>query len=128
MNDLRIEATADTPAIDFLAREGRLSVTGKSYPQNVFQFYKPVTAWLEEYLETTEDASELHLGFSALNSSTTKVVFDWLDALERAHERKPGSVQVIWHYPAERSALLQAGEDFREAFEELPITLAPDLK
>lgn len=128
MDSLLIEATTDTPAIDFRADTGSLSVTGKSYPQNVFQFYKPISAWLEEFLRTTGGESQLHLAFVALNSSTTKVIFDWLDLLEQAHERKPGSVRVVWHYPRARAALLQAGEDFSEAFEILPFDLVPDLK
>ncbi|MCR9140908.1 MAG: DUF1987 domain-containing protein [bacterium] len=129
MESLNIEATADTPAIDFRAEDGRLSVAGKSYPQNVFQFYKPISDWLNQFLQSSQVPAELHLSYIALNSSTTKVIFDWLDSLEQAQEENPErGVKVVWHYPPERSALLQAGEDFREAFEELSFELVPDLK
>jgi hypothetical protein len=127
MDSLNIEAAADTPAIEFNADSGTLSVSGKSYPQNVFQFYKPISAWLESFLQAADGETRLHLAFIALNSSTTKVIFDWLDLFEQAQERG-GEVKIFWHYPPERAALLQAGEDFREAFEELPFELVPDLK
>lgn len=127
MEALHIEATSDTPAIDFEATSGILRVSGKSYPQNVFQFYQPASQWIRDFLATGPEKAELHLEFQALNSSTTKVVFDWLDLWEQRHEDAPDSVKIIWHYPPERAALEQAGEDFREAFEDLPFELIDDL-
>lgn len=127
MEALHIEATSDTPQVEFQADSGVLRVSGKSFPQNVFQFYQPVSQWLAEFLESAPAQVELHLSFKALNSSTTKVIFDWLDLCEQRHEAAPGSVRICWHYPKDRGSLQQAGEDFREAFEELPFTLADDL-
>lgn len=128
MDSLQIEATADTPEVVFNADSGELSVSGKSYPQNVFQFYKPISDWLIEFMRASDRDVQLHLKFTALNSSTTKVIFDWLDVLDQARENQSRQIRIAWHYPAERAALLQAGEDFREAFEELAFELIPDLK
>ena len=53
MENLIIEATTYTPNINFDAVNGELSISGKSYPENTFEFYKPVNEWIIKYLETT---------------------------------------------------------------------------
>jgi hypothetical protein len=52
MENLKLEATKYTPEIS-LDTGGVISLVGKSYPENTFEFYAPVMEWLENYFETS---------------------------------------------------------------------------
>ena len=48
MENLHIKATKYTPEID-LDINGTISLVGKSYPENTFEFYAPMMEWVKNY-------------------------------------------------------------------------------
>lgn len=123
MKNLDIEATKYTPEIKFNADEKTLSIVGKSYPENTFEYYKPVINWVEEFLKTISDEKVLvNLDLEYLNSSSLKAYFDLFDILESAHE-KGKSIEIKWIYDEDNDIAEETGEDFIEDFEELNIEL-----
>lgn len=48
MYDLFIEQTKSTPKVLFDHQNAKLSIQGQSYPENAFQFYEPIIAWLDD--------------------------------------------------------------------------------
>ena len=50
MDKLSLPATAATPAVDFDAATGVLAISGESYPENAFEFYKPLLGWTATFL------------------------------------------------------------------------------
>lgn len=123
MKNLNIEATKYTPEIKFDADEQILSVVGKSYPENTFEFYKPILNWVEEFLQTVTDKKIfINLDLEYLNSSSLKVYFDLFDILESAHENGK-VIEIKWIYDEDNDISEETGEDFIEDFEELNISL-----
>ena len=57
MQNLVIPATARTPAIDLGFGNNHLKVSGKSYPEDVTEFCKPVFSALDAYLATLGSGS-----------------------------------------------------------------------
>jgi hypothetical protein len=56
------------------------------------------------------------------NSSSSKLFFDFFDILDEA--RKNGcTIEVNWYYDKENESSLEAGEDFKEDFEDLTFNL-----
>jgi hypothetical protein len=47
MENIKLELTKYTPEISLDASSGIISMTGKSYPENTFDFYKPIIDWME---------------------------------------------------------------------------------
>ncbi len=117
MKTLTIEASKYTPEIEMNAENNILSIKGKSYPENTFDFYAPVMAWLQEYF-AQEDLPKVTLNMDIIyfNSSSSKLFFDLFDLLEEAHE-KGKEICINWYYDDENESAEEAGEDFKEDFE-----------
>lgn len=123
MKNLHIEATKYTPEVNFNASTGILNITGKSYPENTFEYYKPVISWLEEYFKNLNDEKVvINLDLEYLNSSSLKAYFDLFDILEIAHDEGK-SIDVNWIYDEDNDISEETGEDFIADFKNLNIKL-----
>jgi hypothetical protein len=121
MEILRIEASQYTPKISMDAKEGIIEIEGKSYPENTFEFYKPVIAWVEEYFENPQEKTVLNMEIIYFNSSSSKLFFDLFDIIEEHHQ--DSDITINWIYDAENETSKEAGEEFQEDFESLNIQL-----
>lgn len=121
MENLHIKETQYTPEI-ILDLNGTITLKGKSYPENTFEFYKPVMEWIEEYLDKNKSNTiTVNLEIIYFNSSSSKLFFDFFDLLD---DNKEGRQLIIkWIYDAENESALEAGEDFVEDFQDLHIEL-----
>jgi len=121
MENLTIEETKYTPRIE-LDKSGTISMTGKSYPENTFEFYEPMMNWVKEYFDTCAAATTtVNLEITYFNSSSSKLFFDFFDLLEEASEEH--TIKINWIYDEENESAEEAGEDFIEDFEDLDIKL-----
>jgi len=122
LENLNIEATKYTPKVT-LDVSGLIEIVGKSYPENTFEFYKPVSSWVEEYFENIEnDNTLIKLDLEYLNSSSLKAYFDLFDLFEIAHNGGK-KLEVQWIYDEENDIAEETGEDFMDDFEILNIKL-----
>jgi hypothetical protein len=122
MENLTFEETKYTPSIKLDADKGLIELRGKSYPENTFEFYKPVLNWVEEYFETSaKDLTTVNMEIIYFNSSSSKLFFDFFDILDEAKDEH--DIVVNWIYDEENESAEEAGEDFIEDFEDLKINL-----
>jgi len=121
MEKLFIEETKYTPRIIMDAEKGLLQIEGKSYPENTFEFYKPVIEWIETYFRSPQAKTTLQMEIIYFNSSSSKLFFDLFDLLEEYRERS--DITIEWIYDPENESALEAGEDFIDDFETLNIQL-----
>ena len=119
--DLHIEKTNSTPLIDFDRQLRVLTMQGESYPENSFDFYAPVLAWLSETLPTLPGL-RLDVAVSYMNSSSIKCMLDILDVLEAAH-KEGKAVSVVWIYDEDNPRALDLAEEFRSEVT-LPFTMS----
>ena len=115
MNMIDIPATKSTPEIVFSEKDKRLSITGESYPENTFEFFKPVFEWLQETLPSI-DKLTLAVNISYMNSSSTKCMLDILDILGECAQQGC-DVSVVWYYEADNGRALDIAEEFEEDVE-----------
>ncbi|MDA7816851.1 DUF1987 domain-containing protein [Sulfurimonas sp.] len=121
MENLRLEATKYTPEIN-LNIDGTVSLVGKSYPENTFEFYAPMMDWLEKYFgDESGRKVVVNMEIIYFNSSSSKLFFDFFDLLEE--NSSENSIEINWIYDEENESAEEAGEDFIEDFEELNIKL-----
>ena len=121
MENLEIEVTKYTPLIK-LDLNGTISMTGKSYPENTFEFYEPVMQWMKEYFSTSaKDLTVVNIEITYFNSSSSKLFFDFFDLIEE--NSKENKIEINWIFDAENESAEEAGEDFIEDFENLNIKL-----
>jgi len=123
MENLIISKTNYTPDINFDVNTGILNISGKSYPENTFEFYAPVTSWIAEYVKSTNNEKLIfNFELTYLNSSSLKSYFDILDILEESHN-EGSSIEINWIYEADDDIIEETGEDFKEDFESLEFNL-----
>ncbi|MEA1918991.1 MAG: DUF1987 domain-containing protein [Campylobacterota bacterium] len=121
MENLTLEATKYTPQIN-LDTNGTISLVGKSYPENTFEFYAPMMAWLENYFDgNAAETTTINVEIIYFNSSSSKLFFDFFDLLEENSEEN--TIKINWIYDEENESAEEAGEDFIEDFEDLAIKL-----
>ena len=121
MENLTIEETKYTPKIT-LDTKGIISLVGKSYPENTFEFYVPMMEWLEHYFkDSPAEKTVVNLEIVYFNSSSSKLFFDFFDLLEE--NSKENDIEINWIYDEENESAEEAGEDFIEDFEDLNIKL-----
>lgn len=113
MNDLDISATPSTPFVSARVATGTLEMQGDSYPENSFEFFAPIVAWIEAFLAASEEPLRLELQLLYLNTSSVKVMMDIFDLLEEAHG-KGRPVAVHWYYDSENERIAELAEEFKE--------------
>ena len=122
MEKLIIEKTSTTPYIELDKENNNLKFIGKSFPENTFEFYKPVINWLKEYFKSSVD-TKVEVELEYLNSSSLKAYFDIFDIFEDSIVDNESIISISWIYHEENDIALETGEDFLEDFECLDIKL-----
>ena len=121
MELFKLDATKYTPEI-ILDPAGTISLVGKSYPENTFEFYAPVINWMEKYFETNPaEITTVNMEIIYFNSSSSKLFFDFFDLLEE--NSSSNKIDINWIFDEENESAEEAGEDFIEDFENLNIKL-----
>lgn len=83
MEDLIIERTAKTPYIEFLALDKRLTLAGRSIPENSIQFYDQLLAWTNAFCSSKPGQVEVHVKLEYFNTSSSKCLMDLLKRIEQ---------------------------------------------
>ncbi len=104
MNDLIIEPTNKTPLVEFHTN-GKLTLAGSSYPENVRDFYTPVLDWVNE-LETEEINLDLIMDYT--NTASAKVLLEMLRKFDLTARFK--TVNINWYYEEDDEDTLEAGK------------------
>lgn len=122
MENLELEGSKYTPEIHLNAQTGVIEMKGKSYPENTFDFYKPVMEWMEQYFDgNAQEKTVINMEIVYFNSSSSKLFFDFFDLIEEVNESH--TIEINWIYDEENESALEAGEDFQEDFEALNFNL-----
>jgi hypothetical protein len=122
MENLTLEATNSTPEIQANYSNNTIEIRGKSYPENTFEFYQLLMDWVEAYFKTDQTKLKLTFEIQYFNSSTSKVFYDLFDLLEESRTNGK-SIVVDWEFDPENVSAEEAGEDFKEDFEDMEINL-----
>jgi len=113
METLRIEATDDNPQVLHDQEDSQFEISGKSLPEDVVDFYKPVMDWLKEYRKNPNAKTEFNLKMIYFNTASSKQIMDILmifeEMVEEGHE-----VVVRWHSKKSDEDMQEAGQEYEE--------------
>lgn len=112
MEKIVLEATSTTPKIHFDPEKGYFEISGKSLPENSFEFYKPLLDWMENYSNQADKPSSLIFKLEYFNTSSTSHFLRLIKKLEKMYTEGK-SAQVLWYYENEDEDMKEAGEDFK---------------
>lgn len=113
MEKLLISPTDDTPEIKFDKEQGQFLISGKSLPEDVIEFYRPVFAWLERYVANPNDETLLKVKIFYFNSASQRAINEVFSILSRL-TIKEKKVDIEWHYHEEDEEMLEAGVEYAE--------------
>ena len=119
MNDLIIQSSERTPSITFNISENNLTIKGRSQPEDVLGFFKPVLDWLDTYFKQVKDQVEMSFNLEYFNTASAKIVVDILMRIKTAQQNGV-DVKILWYYE-------EYDEDMKEAAEHLSEIVGIDL-
>jgi hypothetical protein len=122
MELLDVQSTVSTPKIYFDTAKGLLELSGESYPDNSFEFYAPLIAFLKEYL-SRPGGLRFDIAIKYMNSSSIKCVLEIFDMLEEA-ESEGLDIVINWFYDKDNTRALELAEEFSEEVR-LPFHIIP---
>lgn len=116
MENFYIAATPSSPEVDFRFDAGTLSLRGESYPENAAAFYGQIISILKNYLsQQSGERIEINIALAYFNSSSTKMLFNLIEALNDAVDAG-NRVTVNWYHDEEDETILEFGEEISEDF------------
>ena len=93
--------------------EYQFLISGKSLPEDVIEFYRPVFSWLEHYVANPSDETLLKVKIFYFNSASQRAINEIFTILCRI-SIKDKKVNVEWHYHEEDDEMLEAGVEYAE--------------
>ena len=114
--------TKFTPYIELDPERGIVEIRGKSYPENSFEFYKPIMEWIENYFQSPQKLTKLNIELVYFNSSSSKFLFDLFEFLEN-RTGSESKIVINWIYDKENDMIEEAGQEFQAEFPKLDIRL-----
>ena len=120
MENLIIQSTANTPAIECDLSSNQITIEGESRPENVRAFYAPLFTWIDSYenamlAQTTSAISKiinLNLKLEYFNSSSLKIFMEVIDRLKKiADSSDKLHLSINWYHQEDDEDILDSGKE-----------------
>ncbi|MBO7438501.1 MAG: DUF1987 domain-containing protein [Bacteroidales bacterium] len=126
MSVIKIQGTDDTPTVTLDKENNIFEISGRSLPEDVVVFYKPILEWLDEYKNDPLDLTVFNFKLEYFNTASSKLLLDVLLKLEDINN-DGHEVLVKWHYPDDDEDMEEAGEEYSDIvdvpFEQVPYSI-----
>ncbi|WP_313082149.1 DUF1987 domain-containing protein [Atlantibacter sp.] len=129
MPSIALAATHSTPEVHFDFAACRLMMKGEAYPENAAAFFRPLLEAVEAWLQDSAAAPrsvDVHVALSYFNSSSTKLLFELFDCLNRFAQAGK-ACHLHWYYDAEDDISEEFGQELKLDFPALNVTPIADL-
>lgn len=113
--NLALAATVSTPAVQADWQSGVLSMVGESYPENTYEIFDEIIAWVEAFLGESDKPLRVELQLNYLNTSSIRAMIDIFDCLQAAHD-DGRELSVSWLYDSRNPRSADMGEEFKEDY------------
>ena len=116
MDNIYIAPTPSSPEVDFRFDTHTLSLRGESYPENAAAFYGQFIERLKAYLGMLQNSKvEVNIALAYFNSSSTKMLFNLIAALDEAAEAG-NHIALNWFHDEEDDTIFEFGQELCEDF------------
>ncbi|MCR5454428.1 MAG: DUF1987 domain-containing protein [Bacteroidales bacterium] len=126
MSVIKIQGTDDTPTVTLDKENNIFEISGRSLPEDVVVFYKPILEWLDEYKNDPLEQTVFNFKLEYFNTASSKLLLDVLLKLEDINN-DGHDVLVKWHYPDDDEDMEEAGEEYSDIvdvpFEQVPYSI-----
>ena len=119
---LERQKTTSKPYILIDEAKGYMRLEGRSFHENVVEFFREVNAWLDRYLVSDFGALTFDCEMNYFNSSTTKLLHNLLMKMDK-HASIDKKITVNWITTESNDIIIECGEDFQEEVYNLEFNL-----
>jgi len=112
------EKTTSTPYILIDEEKSYMRFEGRSFHENVAEFYRDVNDWLDTYLVKDFASFTFDFEMNYFNSSTSKLLHNMLTKMNKCASDKKKLI-VNWITTEDNDIIIECGEDFKEDFNSL---------
>lgn len=116
MEPLSIKATHETPDVVFNKQTGEFSISGKSLPEDVKEFYNPLIKWILEYAKSPNPLTTLKVKMDYFNTASSKMLLEIFEQFKDMHDGG-NKVVIDWYYQEDDEDMQDAGEDYADIVE-----------
>ena len=113
MKVIKIEKTTVSPKIILDKKNNIFEFKGRSRPEDAVEFYQPILDWFDEYKNSPNDETCVHMDFEYFNTTSAKLILDIIKKIKLA-QTAGKTVKIIWHYQEDDEDMQEAGEDYEE--------------
>ncbi|MBK8805108.1 MAG: DUF1987 domain-containing protein [Bacteroidales bacterium] len=117
MENIHIPALSDSPEVILDFNKNKFQFKGRSLPEDVDEFYKPIEEKLKQYLKTVSDHVELVFNFEYFNTASSKKILDILTLFGDKFLTNKDALTIKWNYRNDDEDMLDAGKDLQEITE-----------
>jgi hypothetical protein len=107
-----VKSTYFTPQVVFNAETGECSISGESYLEDTWDFYRPILGWLKQYAEEVKKPITFTFNLTYYNTSSSKCFLDIVKQLKE-YQDAGGQVTINWHHPEDDDDIREEAEDYR---------------
>lgn len=108
---LVIQEEKHTPRIVLDPEKNIFEITGKSFPEDSRQFYRPVLEWLDHNQSVLPPEFDFRFNLFYVSSSSVIAIRQVLMKLKECTQ-KGKAVRVLWHYDEDDEDIKKTGEDY----------------
>ena len=112
MEKVEIRGNKTVPTIQLNPEKGVYLIEGRSCPEDVMKFYKPVFDWFESN-ENIKENVEFEFKLIYFNTASAKILLNIMQRIEQFFEAGV-SISVKWYFPEDDEDLEEAGEDYKD--------------
>ncbi len=121
MNELKIEATSNTPQVHFSMQNEIQSIVGLSTPIDSFAFYRPLIQWVNDHQDQLKSQTVFRFELNYFNSSSMKALLWLIQAIANGMTNgKTWSIE--WVVTEDDEFMEEAGESFQSLID-VPISI-----
>ena len=113
MEPLIIAQTNETPAVTLNGNEGTFKFVGKSYPENVNEFYGNILNYLELYLKNPKDKTILEFNWVYFNTASAKIIVKII-VLLKVLKMQGKTFEIKWFCKPSDDLMQEKGEELKE--------------
>ncbi|WP_107038882.1 DUF1987 domain-containing protein [Brumimicrobium mesophilum] len=111
MEKFELEATANTPYIQFNSQSGEMIIQGRAISEPEEDFWAPVLKWFYAYATAPSDSTRMVFNLEYFNNSASKQFLFFLHKLNELFE-EGNDVSVVWKYANDDPEMKESGFDF----------------
>jgi hypothetical protein len=116
MEVLSIKGSHETPEVLLDKDAGQFSITGKSLPEDVKEFYNPLINWINEYASSPNPETTLKVKMDYFNTASSKMILEIFEIMKEIQDAGH-KVSIDWYYQEDDEDMQDAGEDYADIVE-----------